>query len=116
MLKHRDRRATPARIESAPLRSRRPKGDDGGSNWSENALGSTLRVDAPRTPRAGCRMGSMPFPYRRTRIPRHADRFRPKAPAIPRCRRQEARMARSRARRRRDDAFSGSWRLSAIGQ
>ncbi len=39
MLKHRDRRATPPRIESAPLRSRRPKADDGGSNWSENALG-----------------------------------------------------------------------------
>ena len=38
MLKHRDRQATPPRIESAPPRSGRPQGDDGGSTWSETAL------------------------------------------------------------------------------
>ncbi|MBD8678339.1 hypothetical protein [Sphingomonas sp. CFBP 13720] len=62
MLKHRDRRATPARIESAPLRSRRPKGDDGGSNWSENALGSTLRVDVPPDATGGLPDGVDAFP------------------------------------------------------
>ena len=51
---HRDRRATPRRAESAPPRSGRPKGYDGGATWSETALERFSR-DLNRTEFTGAR-------------------------------------------------------------
>lgn len=44
MRRHRDRRATPRRAESAPPRSGRPKDDDDDPTWSETALGAALTL------------------------------------------------------------------------
>ena len=54
MPKHRDRRATRHRAESAPPRSGRPKGDDGGATWSETALDAALPEAARAKPREIC--------------------------------------------------------------
>ena len=48
MLWHRNRRATLRRTESAPPRSGRPQGDDGGAAWSESALGETGNLPPAR--------------------------------------------------------------------
>ena len=50
MLWHRNRRATLRRTESAPPRSGRPKGDDGGAAWSESALAGLLRPVLRQSP------------------------------------------------------------------